>query len=198
MDPAGLINERAAVTGAGQHARLGRNLQAGFTLLELIIAGLVLTVGLLGSMVLILTAVANDSRDKNDSSATILSQMTTEMIASVPANSSASVTIADCNPTSSSASHTISTTGNSTGAGAPLTSGGAIDFTQAQVTNYSMLYYGCQASTGDRQTVYDVRWYVKTISPDAKLVVVAAEPIAGNTHSNYLAVPVSLRTIVGL
>jgi Tfp pilus assembly protein PilV len=184
--------------------RIGVGRAAGFSLLELMIAGLLLTTGLLGGMVLILTAVANDSRDKNDSSATVISQMMMEMIASVPANSTAtsspssSVTITDCNPTSSSASHTLNTLGSNGGAGAPLTSGGAIDYTQATVSGYSMTYYACQASTSDRQIQYDVRWYVKTLSADAKLVVVASKPIAGSQHANMLAIPVSLRMIVGL
>jgi len=175
-----------------------RHPQAGFTLIEMLIATLVLVVGLMGGMALIITAMANDNRSKMDSSATVLSQMTMEMIASVPANSSSSVTIIDCNPTSSSASHTVSTAASTSGAGAPLTSGGAIDFTQSTVSGYSMSYYACQASTGDRQATYDVRWNVKTLSSNAKLVVVAAREVGGNTHANFFAVPVSLRMIVGL
>src|SRR5262245_36716710 len=180
-----------------------RGPQAGFTLLELMIAGLVLTVGLTGGLALIATAIANSNRDKNDSSATLVAQSTIEMIASVPANAtttstpSSTVTVVDCNPTTSAAAHLINTLGSSTGAGAPLSSG-IIDFSQAKVTGYSMSYYGCQASTGDRQTIYDVRWYVKTISTTAKLVLVAAKPVAGNTHANFLAVPVTLKMIVGL
>jgi Tfp pilus assembly protein PilV len=177
---------------------------AGFSLVELLVAGLVLITGLLGGMALILTSVANDSRDKNDSSATIISQMVREMVASVPANATAtsipssSLTIIDCNPTGSLASHTVNTLGSATGAGAPLTSGGAIDYAQATVTGYSMTYYGCQASTGDRQALYDIRWNIKTLSPDARLVIVAAKPNGTNTNANFLAVPVTLKMIVGL
>jgi Tfp pilus assembly protein PilV len=174
-----------------------RNPEAGFTLIEMAIAGFVLLVGLTAGMMLIVTAMANDNRSKMDSSATILSQMTIETIAAVPASASTNMTVVDCNPTTSSASHTISTTGSTGGAGAPL-SGGAIDFTQSAVTNYSMTYYGCQASTGDRQMLYDVRWNIKTLSTNAKLVTVAAKPIAGGTGANFLAVPVSLTMIVGL
>ncbi len=120
-----------------------------------------------------------------------------EMIASVPANAATSMTIIDCNPSGSSASHSVYTSGSGSGAGAPL-SGGAIDFTQATVTGFSMTYYGCQASTGDRQALYDVRWNIKTLSTNAKLVTVAAKPTGTDTHANFLAVPVSLKTIVGL
>jgi prepilin-type N-terminal cleavage/methylation domain-containing protein len=174
-----------------------RNREAGFTLVEMMIAALILVVGLTAGMALIITAMANDSRSKNDSSATILSQMVMETIAAMPANATTSMTIIDCNPTSTSASHTVNTTGSSSGAGAALSSG-LIDFTQSTVTGYSMTYYGCQASTGDRQMTYDIRWNIKTLSPDAKLVMVATKPINGNTHANFIAVPVTLTMIVGL
>ena len=181
-----------------------RGPQAGFTLLELMIACLIMSVGLSGGLMLILTAVANDSRDRNDSSATIISQATMEMINSVPANASATstpssnVTLVDCNPNASLASHTINTLGSGSGAGAPLTSTGVIDFTQSTVSGYSMTFYGCQASTGDRQLTYDVRWNIEALARDAKLVLVAAKPSATNPNANLLAVPVTLRMIAGL
>jgi len=175
-----------------------RNLEAGFSLVEMLIAALVLLVGLTAGMVLIVTAMANNNRSKMDSTATILSQTTIETIAAVPANATTNMTIVDCNPSSGSASHTIYTTGSSGGAGAPLTSGGSIDFTQSTVTGYSMTYYSCQASTGDRQALYDVRWNIKTLSTNAKLVTVAAVQTGAITHANFLAVPVSLKMIVGL
>lgn len=172
--------------------------EAGFTLIEMLIATFVLSAGLMGGMALLVTAIANNSRSKIDSAATVLSQMTTEVISSVTASSSSSVSVVDCNPNSSSASHSLSTAATTSGAGAPLTSSGAIDFSQAAVSGYSMIYYSCQASTGDRQVSYDVRWNVKKLSANAKLVVVAARQVGVNKHGNYFAVPVSLRVIVGL
>jgi len=184
----------------------GRKSQAGFTLIELMFAALVMLVGMTGGLILVLTAVASNNREKMDSSATILAQMTLEMVASVPANATSSttpgstVTVTDCNPASSSASHTINTVGSSSGAGAPLTGGGAIDFTQSTVSGYSMSYYACQASTGDRQATYDIRWNVKTLSADAKLVTVAAQRSNAQTSKDPLAfaVPVTIKMIVGL
>jgi prepilin-type N-terminal cleavage/methylation domain-containing protein len=180
--------------------------QAGFTLIELMFAALVMLVGVTGGLLLVLTSLATNNRDKMDSSGTTLAQMTMEMIASVPANAtlsstpSSNVTATDCNPISSSASHTINTLGSSSGAGAPLTSGGAIDFTQSTVSGYSMTYYACQASTGDRQAIYDVRWNIKTLSAYAKLVTVAAQRSDAQTSTNPIAfaVPVTLKMIVGL
>jgi prepilin-type N-terminal cleavage/methylation domain-containing protein len=174
-----------------------RNPKAGFTLIEMLLASVILLVGLTAGIALIIMAMANDSRSKNDTSATVLAQMTIETIAAVPANATTSMTIIDCNPTTSSASHTINTTGSGTGAGAPLTSG-IIDFSQSAVIGYSMTYYGCQASTGDRQTTYDIRWNIKTLTANTKLVTVAAKPILGSTNANFIAVPVSLKMIVGL
>jgi Tfp pilus assembly protein PilV len=181
--------------------------EAGSSLVELAIAGFVLTVGMLGGMVLITTAIANNGRNKTDSTATLLSQMTLERIASVPANATATstpssdVTIVDCNPSVGSASHTVNTLGvGGNGAGAPLTAAGSIDFTATQVTGYSLMYYNCQASTGDRQAVYDVRWNVKTINANAKLVTVSAQlsGASGVNDPNRFAPPVSLKMIVGL
>jgi prepilin-type N-terminal cleavage/methylation domain-containing protein len=180
--------------------RSARKSQAGFTLIELMFAALVMLVGLTGGLLLVLTAVATNNRDKMDSSGTVLAQMAMEMIASVPANSSSNVTVSDCNPTSSSATHTINTAGSGSGTGAALTSGGAIDFSQSTVSGYSMSYYACQASTGDRQALYDVRWNIKTLSADAKLVTVAAERSNAQTSKDPLgfAVPVTIKMIVGL
>src|SRR5579872_671080 len=179
---------------------LRRRREAGSTLIELAMASLILLIGFLGGLALILNAIKNDARDKTDSTATVLSQMVTEMVASVPANSTSttSVTITDCNPTTSSASHTISITGSTSGTGAPLTSGGQIDFTQSAVSGYSMTFYSCQASTGDRQALYDVRWNIKTLSTFAKLVSVAARSSDTSTDANQFAVPLTLKTIVGM
>jgi prepilin-type N-terminal cleavage/methylation domain-containing protein len=176
-----------------------RYLQGGFSLIELMIATLVLAVGLAGAMLLVITSVAGDNRSKMDSTATVLSQMTMEMIASVSASSSGTVTITDCNPSGGSASHTINTAGSGGGSGATLTSGGAIDFTAGTVSGYSMSFYTCQASTSDRQALYDVRWNVKTLSPSAKLVTVGARVSTADTNqATRFAVPVTLQMIVGL
>ncbi len=183
----------------------GQSREAGMTLVELMIACLVLSVGLLGAMTLIFTTIANNNRSRWDSTGTLLAQMTMETIASVPANATASstpssnVNITDCNPSASAAIHAVNTLGAAgNGAGAPLTSTGNIDFTQGTVTGYAMTYYNCQASTADRQEFYDVRWNIKTISASAKLVTVAAQAASGSSRGgNFFQIPISLKMIAG-
>ena len=150
---------------ASRFARHHRNRYSsrGFTLLEVLFASVVLTVGLLGLLVMVVTSISTNNRNKLDTNGTLIAQATLEAIASVPGNSTTAVTVVDCNPASSSASHTVSTTGSAGGAGANLNSSGNIDFTEALgsvPSNYSMQYYACQASTGDRWAIYDVRWNI--------------------------------------
>jgi Tfp pilus assembly protein PilV len=161
-------------------------------MIELMISGVVLIVGFLAVMILIIGAIAGNNRNRMDSSGTMLAQMVMERIASVPANSTTTMTVTDC----ASATWTINPAGSTAGAGAPLTSANAINFTSAQVTNYSMNYVVCGANS--TQTTYDVRWNVRTLTANTALVTVAARPRGASTNQlQRFAIPVSLRSIVG-
>src|SRR5260370_25780065 len=86
---------------ARQRARLG---ESGMSLLELMIAMAVLTVGMLGSMVMILVGMQSNTRNKTDSSPTVLDHEILEKIATLklyPAPGS--VTIYDCAPNANGA-----------------------------------------------------------------------------------------------
>jgi Tfp pilus assembly protein PilV len=163
---------------------------AGMSLIELMIAGVVLIVGFMGIMVLVTTAIAGNSRNRNDSSGTMLAQMVMEQIRSAVANSATTRSVTDC----AGNTFTISAVGSSGGAGATL-SGTSIDFTASQVTNYSMNYVVCNAN--GRRATYDVRWNVQTLSTGPKLVTVAARPRGSSTDRLRFAIPVSLRTMIG-
>src|SRR6202521_3791225 len=77
-----------------RRARLG---ESGMSLLELMIAMTVLTVGLLGSMVMILTAMGPNSRSYEDNYATILDQEIMEKFATLNNDPKAlTATIYDC------------------------------------------------------------------------------------------------------
>lgn len=170
------------------------NKQDGLTIIELMIAMVVLAVGILASMSLVIMAINGDFRSKQQSNSTALAEMVTEKIMSIPAYSSPTLTLTDCTNTN----YSVSTTGSSTGAGAALTSSGDVDYTQATVANYNMPYTDC--ATLGRQATYDVRWNIKTLSTYAKLLTVSARLTTSTTEATGGAVfgpVVTIRTIVG-
>jgi prepilin-type N-terminal cleavage/methylation domain-containing protein len=169
----------------------------GLTLIEMMIAMVVLAVGILASMSLVVMAITGNSRSKQQTNSTALTQMVTEKIMSIPANQSPTLTITDCTNTS----YNVSTTASSTGSGAPLTASGDVDYTQGKVNNYNMQYVDC--GTLNRQMIYDVRWNLKTLntipsSPYVKLLTVSSRLAAtGKSGSRYAPV-VTIRTVIGL
>ncbi|MGH9514243.1 MAG: type IV pilus modification PilV family protein [Terriglobales bacterium] len=168
--------------------------QEGLTIIELLIAMIVLAVGILGSMSLVIMAINGDFRSKQQSNSTALAQMVSEKIMSIPAYTNPTLTITDCTNTN----YSVSTTGSLTGAGAALTSSGDVDFTQAKVANYNMPYTDC--GTANRQMTYDVRWNIKTISTYAKLLTVSARLNSvsnGATSGAVFGPVVTIKTIVG-
>lgn len=164
------------------------------TLIELLIAGVVLFVGMLSIMGLLMLAVGNNGRSKIDSSATMLTQAVVEQISAKLAGGGPG-TLTDCN--GSGTTWTIDYSSGSGSAGANL-SGGAIDFTQAQsnvTAGYYMNYTEC---TGNVQSVYDVRWNIQFLSgTNTYLVTVGARPAGGLPTRFSFAIPVTLRTYVG-
>jgi type II secretory pathway pseudopilin PulG len=70
--------------------------QRGTSLIELMIASLVLMVGVLGCAVLIPIAIGTNSRNRQQSNSTVIAQMTMEKITSASAGGAAALTITDC------------------------------------------------------------------------------------------------------
>lgn len=178
-----------------------RKSQRGMTLIELLIALTILVIGMGAVMIMIATAIAQNSGTKYDSGGTMLAQTVTEQIISIPGNLNpppANPTETDCAGTV----HTIAVFGapGPVGAGAAVIAAtGNIDFTQAPggLGNYRMLFVSC--GDGNRQATYDVRWNIQTLGPNTKLVTVAARRIDQATRSGTgFNVPITLRTIVGL
>src|SRR4029077_5420205 len=97
--------------------------ERGMSLIELMIAMVVLLVGVVGSMALIAYAIGGNGRSKQQSNATVVAQMLSEKISSQKASTSADLSLSDCTGTANVV-HT------SVGGGA-LTSSGDVDFTQA-------------------------------------------------------------------
>ena len=164
----------------------------GLTLIEMMIAMVVLAVGILASMSLVIVAISGDARSKQQTNSTALTQMVTEKIMSVPANTSPTLTITDCTGTS----FNVSTTASSTGSGAPLTASGDVDYTQATVNNYNMQYTDC--GTANRQMTYDVRWRLQTLNPYTKLLTVSSRLVGFGTNGSLYAPVVTIRTVIGM
>jgi len=191
------------------------------SLLELMIAMTVLTVGLLGSMVLIVTAMESNSRSKTDNYATILDQEIMEKFATLNNYPKAgSATIYDCALNGGNADSHLVSLGQGTyasgGNGAALYTTstapagynvGDIDWSQASPTlatsttaGYAMMYQTC---SGD---IYEVRWNIMdanssiptgTVSRISLLTVSARETAAkGSKLGMLFAPPTTLRTLI--
>jgi prepilin-type N-terminal cleavage/methylation domain-containing protein len=167
----------------------------GFSLIEVMIAMAVLAVGLLGSIVVIGVASANDGRSKLHSTAVTLAQSTMEKIVAIPNNAAnTQTTLTDCGGTP----HTIETAVLAPGVSPQLISSGAfagtVDFTQPTVINYSMVYVTC--STGGN-VGYDVRWRVDQGStPGTQMVTVSAKPLVSAGAAQF-TLPYTLHQLRG-
>jgi prepilin-type N-terminal cleavage/methylation domain-containing protein len=163
--------------------------QRGMTLIELMIAMVVLLVGVVGSMALIGYCMGGNGRSKQQSNSVVIAQMLTEKISSQKAFLSNNLTVVDC----TGASNTVFT---AVGGGA-LTSSGSIDYTQAAVTGYQMYYTDC--GTSGRQMVYDVRWNITQPTTYTKLVIVSAQlkNAASSSNPTMYSRSVTVRTLVG-
>jgi prepilin-type N-terminal cleavage/methylation domain-containing protein len=188
-------------------ARAPRKSDAGMTLIELLIAMVILAVGVGGLTQLLAVALLTDNRNSKDTSATLLAQMVLEQISAQHPNSNANISVTDC----AGNTWTIATTGGASpnGAGATLVTSstamgyGGIDPTQAYsaiTANYAMKYVDCGGvgNTGV-PTTYDVRWNVMTVGANyTRLITASARPANANALGGIqYALPVNLRMVAG-
>jgi prepilin-type N-terminal cleavage/methylation domain-containing protein len=170
----------------------GRQCQRGFSYIELMIAMVVLTVGLLGGIAVICAATANNGKSKLHTTAATLAESTLEKIIALP--KSGSTTLTDCQGNA----FTIQTT--NLGANSPAVVNGfggtQLDFAQASVAGYSMQYAMC---TPGQAISYDVRWRIDAgPTPSTELVTVSAKALAGTASpAATFAIPVTLRGLRG-
>lgn len=174
-----------------------RGRQSGMSMVELLIAMLVLVVGMMGSMILVRTAIVNNNRNKLDTTATALAQMVLEQISSRPATTNTPIIINDC----AGVPRTINP---NVGGATLIPSGfnmGNIDFGNqnfaAVPAGYATQYITC--GNANSQVTYEIRWNVTAMTGFTKLVTVSArKQIATATGSlPYFSVPVTLRGIAG-
>ena len=151
--------------------------QDGLTIIELMIAMVVLAIGILASMSLVIMAINGNFRSKQQSNSVALAQMATEKIMSIPAWTSTTLTIADC----TGATHNVSTAIG----GATLNSSGDVDYTQATVTNYY---------------TYDVRWRIDNLTAYTHLLTVSARlntVSTGGLSGAVFGPVVTIKTVIG-
>ena len=163
----------------------------GMTILELMIALAVMTVGMGGLLVLFTVAISTNNRNKVDTQAVLTSQMFLELIST---SSAASLTITDC----SSNSIAITT---ATG-GAALDAGNRINWTQASASvpsGYRRTYVSC-AGSATTQVTFEIRWNISTPAiagvTGTKLISVSARPNNAVANGLFIAVPTTLHTII--
>jgi Tfp pilus assembly protein PilV len=173
-------------------------------LLELLIAMVVLVIGLGGLLALLVGSMSTNNTAGSDTTSTMLAEHILEQTSAQPANSTTNLSVTDCAGTlwtiATAGAAKGSGTGSNGGNGANLTATGGVDWTQsyASVPNgYAMQYVACGA--GGRQTTYDLRWDVITMSNYTRMVFVSARPsnsaAVGGLHYVF---PVNLRTIGGM
>jgi type II secretory pathway pseudopilin PulG len=170
--------------------------QRGMSLIEMMIACVVLLVGVLAMAALIPLAIGTNSKNRQQSNSTVVAQMLMEKILSVPPGAP-TPTLSDC---SGAAPTTITASGTPTGSGGTLLSSGDIDFSQTpgsagDPAGYYMLYTAC--GTNGRQSTYDVRWNIKTPSPYVELIVVSAKLKGSGTNPVLFSPTVSIRSMIG-
>src|ERR1700676_4328618 len=89
--------------------------QRGSSLIELMVACLVLIVGVAGTVSLIPIAIGANSRNRQQSNSTVIAQMVMEKIMSVPAGTSPVLVVSDCVPNANNV-NTFGTAGTGSGA----------------------------------------------------------------------------------
>ena len=177
--------------------------QRGFSLIEMMIAMVVLAIGLGALTILFTTAMYNNTKSNKDTTATMLAQTVIEQIDAQSTNGPANFNITDCQGTAWPVNVTAAAAPN--GAGAALlpaasnTLYGSIDPGQAYAAvpaGYAMRYVHCGANS--QQTIFDVRWNIMSANNNARLVTVQARQSGGTQlGGNVFAYPVTLRGMSG-
>jgi len=184
------MHQGSPIRRCGKHGKV-----RGFSLVELIIAMAVLAVGLLGGIVVIGVATANNGRSKLHSTAITLAESTMERIVAIGSKATGTATqtrITDC----AGNTFTIET---APGGSEVITSGAfvnTIDFAKPAQPNYSMNYVMCSSGGG---MTYDVRWRIDSgYTPATQIVTVSAKPLPGAAAVVApLTLPVTLRQTRG-
>lgn len=171
------------------------------SLIELMIAMVVLAIGMAAGMGLIFTSMLANSRNKRDTSATLVAQTVLEKLLWAGAAANANLTLTDCMGNAL----TVNPVGTTTGTGAAVdATTGNINFSSAAPAGYGGTYTAC--TTNGSTITYDVRWNIKILDsygnqPSTKLITVAARPQEAKASGSKVvlwALPVTLRGVAAL
>jgi Tfp pilus assembly protein PilV len=173
-----------------------QNSQAGMSMLEVMVATVILMVSSLGVIGLVWTAILMNNRNKVDSTQTMLAESVIEQVNSTIIGSGSSA-LTDCDETT----WTI----NTEKGGAAL-NGAGINFTQTSPpADYVMTYVlraPCRPD-GDLVATYDVRWNVQIVgeaegmSTNTFLVTVGSRRAGSGTNALVDSPPIAMRVMVG-
>jgi type II secretory pathway pseudopilin PulG len=185
---------------------------SGFMMIELMISMVVLSVGLAGVLVLLISAMYTDKRSSHDTSSTMVAEHVLEQITAQGQQATTPLQIVDCSAAPNNVRNIPTNraplgAGNSGafgGFGATLTAAGVIDWTQAfnAVPNdptsgfpYAIEYVAC--GVNGRRVTYDVRWNIIQTSANTRLTVIGARPMQTTTRNSVykFIVPVNLRSM---
>jgi prepilin-type N-terminal cleavage/methylation domain-containing protein len=173
-----------------------QNPQSGMSMIEVMVATLILSISSLGVIALVWTAILTNNRNKVDSTQTMLAESIIEQINATIIGSESSA-LSDCDGTT----WTISTT-----PGGAALSNARIDFTEADPPDDYFMTYVLRApctSTGELQASYDVRWNVAIVGQDegtptnTYLVTVGAKRQGSSDAGIGTSFPISMRVMVG-
>jgi type II secretory pathway pseudopilin PulG len=179
-------------------------------MIELMISMVVLSVGLAGVLVLLLTAMFTDKRASHDTSSTMIAEHILEQITAQGLQVNTPLQITDCagnikNIATARANLGAGNGGAFGGNGARVAANGLIDWTQAfngvatdpaSGAPYAIEYVGCGAN--GRQVSYDVRWDVIQMpgSANNRLTIIGARPMSSAQVGGLkFVIPVNLRTV---
>lgn len=173
------------------------NLQSGMSMVEVMVATIILMVSSLGVIGLVWSSILMNNRNKVDSTQTMLAESIIEQVNSTIIGSGSSA-LGDCDGTT----WTIDTT-----PGGAALSGANIDFSESSPpSGYAMTYIlrtPC-SPTGDIQASYDVRWHVDIVgeaeglSTNTYLITVGARRQGSTGRVGLVeSAPISLRVMVG-
>jgi len=185
------------------------NGQDGTSLIELMIAMVILAVGVGALAVLFVAAAKANGKSSHDTSATLLSQLVLESIAAQHPTVTTPIPITDCagNVWQIGQGNGGAVANVPTGTGANLIGAtGEVDWTGQAYSavppatsvnpGYAMQYVDC--APNGRQTVYEVRWNVMTIDAYTRLITVSARQQGTIKGGPLFTVPVTLRGVGGV